>query len=71
VTVAEMRAAVEQVLSTVPFEPPVGVPYCVQVRDALRVLAPAAQLDVMHRHTSLHVELREGDRCCALSYPLV
>lgn len=60
-TPAQLRTAIEAALGAVPFTPPLGLAFCVAVRDALRALAPVAQLDVYHRRNELVVEAREGD----------
>ena len=59
-TEAELRAAAEQVLGEVDFEPPPTVAYCVQVRDRLVALLPGASVDVMHRYREVQVDLRSG-----------
>lgn len=59
-TSADLRSAIERVLGTVPYTPPVSVKYCECVRDALRKEAPGVELDVYHRHTDLVVEASLG-----------
>lgn len=62
-TVAELRQAIGEALTTVPFTPPLNVDYCVKAMAALRVRLPNAVLevnDVGAKHTTLRVEARDG-----------
>lgn len=69
-TVAELRVAVESVLGTVPFSPPVSIAYCQSVVDALHTAVPGAKVEAYHRIKDLVVEARLGKAEYKLVVPL-
>lgn len=62
-TPAQLRQAIGEALTTVPFTPPLNVDYCAKAMAALRERMPGVVLevnDVGGKHTTLRVEARDG-----------
>lgn len=62
-TPAQLRQAIGEALTAVPFTPPLSLDYCAKAMAALHARLPGVVLevnDVGGKHTTLRVEARDG-----------
>jgi hypothetical protein len=71
VTGGELRELIEFAIGSVPYDPPITVDYCGEIRDVLRASLPDASIEVYHRHTELIACVRAGKTRYELVLPLV